>query len=60
MAKEKKEEIIETKYSKEQILKSKRYAHRKDLLNISLEEDKEYSFKEIDKIIEDFMNKEVK
>lgn len=60
MAKKKEEEIIETKYSKEQILKSKRYAHRKDLLNISLDDEKEYSFNEIDKIIADFMDKEVK
>ena len=41
-------------YSKEQIIASKKYSNRKDILN-----DEEYSFSRIDEIIENFMNKEV-
>ena len=59
MAKEKKV-IDETTYSKEQIIGSKKYSDRKDLLNVLLEDEKEYGFTEIDEMIENFMNKEVK
>ena len=58
MAKTKKEneEIL---YSKEQIISSKKYSNRKDILSVLLKEDEEYSFSRIDEIIENFMNKEV-
>lgn len=58
MAKTKKEneEIL---YSKEQIIASKKYSNRKDILNVLLQNDEEYSFTKIDEIIENFMNKEV-
>lgn len=58
MAKGKKEneEIL---YSKEQIIASKRYSNRKDILNVLLKDDEEYSFTMIDEIIENFMHKEV-
>ena len=46
-------------YSKEQIIASKKYSNRKDILNVLLKDDEEYSFSRIDKIIEEFMNKEV-
>ena len=46
-------------YSKEQIIASKKYSNRKDILNVLLKEDEEYSFSRIDEIIEEFMNKEV-
>ena len=46
-------------YSKEQIIASKRYSNRKDILNVLLKDDEEYSFSKIDEIIENFMNKEV-
>lgn len=46
-------------YSKEQIIKSKKYSNRKDILNVLLKDDEEYSFSRIDEIIEEFMNKEV-
>ena len=46
-------------YSKEQIIASKRYSNRKDILNVLLKDDEEYSFSRIDEIIEEFMNKEV-
>lgn len=57
---EKNQEIIEVKYSKEQILKSKKYANRKDILAVILEENKIYSHEEIEKEIDKFMKKEVK
>ncbi|PIM79157.1 MULTISPECIES: hypothetical protein [Fusobacterium] len=46
-------------YSKEQIISSKKYSNRKDILNVLLKDDEEYSFSRIDEIIEEFMNKEV-
>ena len=49
----------EVLYSKEQIITSKKYSNRKDILNVLLKEDEEYSFSRIDEIIENFMNKEV-
>lgn len=49
----------EVLYSKEQIISSKKYSNRKDILNVLLKDDEEYSFSKIDEIIEEFMNKEV-
>ena len=49
----------EVLYSKEQIIVSKKYSNRKDILNVLLKDDEEYSFTKIDEIIENFMNKEV-
>lgn len=46
-------------YSKEQIIASKKYSNRKDILNVLLKDNEEYSFSRIDEIIEEFMNKEV-
>lgn len=46
-------------YSKEQIISSKKYSNRKDILNVLLKDDEEYTFSRIDEIIEEFMNKEV-
>ena len=46
-------------YSKEQIIASKKYSNRRDILNVLLKDDEEYSFSKIDEIIEEFMNKEV-
>lgn len=59
---EKKEAIktTESKYSKEQLLKSKKYANRKDLLGVLLDDEKEYSFTEVDAEIEKFMKRGVK
>ncbi len=49
----------ETKFTKENILKSKKYHNRKDLLNVLLE-DKEYTFSEVDALIDKFMKGKVK
>lgn len=66
MAKKKEEEIIvknlnkEEKFSKEQILKSKKFADNRDLLMTILEDKKEYSFSDIDNLVKKFLEMEVK
>lgn len=50
----------ELKFDKKQIVTSEKYKLRVDVLNAILEEDKLYSIKEIDKMIENFMKSEVK
>lgn len=57
---EKTKEKTEQKFIKSQIVISEKYKNRADILNVMLEEEKEYSFSEVDKIIEKFLNKEVK
>lgn len=47
-------------FTKEQIVSSKRYGHKRDLVSVLLEEGKTYTLKEVDKLIESFMKKEVK
>ena len=53
-------EKTEKSFSKSQILSSKKYFDRKDLLNVILKEDKEYTLLEVNKLIDDFMKKAVK
>lgn len=48
------------KYTKEQIVTSKKYRLRRDLLNALLDKDKSYSLEEVDKIIDNFMKRKVK
>ncbi|WP_334293572.1 hypothetical protein [Clostridioides difficile] len=43
------------KFTKEQIVNSKKYVNRKDLLNAILEENELYSFSEVEEIINNFM-----
>lgn len=50
----------ETKFVKSQIVSSDKYKNRADLLNVLLEDDKEYTLSEIDKKLEDFLGREVK
>lgn len=50
----------ETKFVKSQIIGSDKYKNRADLLNVLLEDDKEYTSSDIDKKLEDFLGKEVK
>lgn len=60
MDKEKEEiKTTESKYSKEQLLKSKKYSNRKDLLEVLLDSTKEYSFTEVDAEIDKFMKRGV-
>ncbi|WP_024832386.1 hypothetical protein [Ruminiclostridium josui] len=46
-------------FSKEQIISCKRYAGRKDLLNVLLESNKMYSFDEVDNSINNFLKGKV-
>lgn len=50
----------EVTFSKAQILKSNEYFGKVDLLNVLLEEEKKYTIKEVNKLIDGFMKKEVK
>ncbi len=50
----------EEKYIKSQIVVSDRYRNRADILNVLLEDDKEYTLSEVDKKLKDFLGKEVK
>lgn len=42
-------------FSKEDLVNSKKYQHRRDLLNAILEDDKTYTIQEVDSKIEKFM-----
>ena len=50
-------EVIETTvlYTKAQIYKAKRYMNQKDIITVMLEEDKRYTFDQVDKLIEQFL-----
>lgn len=50
---------IEDKFSKEQIVKSKRFRNNIDLLNAILKENKQYTLKEVEEIIKNFMKGKV-
>lgn len=50
----------ETKFVKSQIVSSDKYKNRADLLNVLLEDDKEYTLSEIEKKLEDFLSREVR
>ena len=55
MAKGKKvETIIEDRFTKQQIVNSKKYKKNVDLLNALLKDDKLYTLEEVNKTIEDF------
>lgn len=56
-----KNEIVNTEnvYTKEQILKSKKYKNRADLLNTILQDNKEYTITQVDGEIEKFMKRKV-
>ncbi|HHI5792494.1 TPA: hypothetical protein ACP6IR_002268 [Clostridioides difficile] len=43
------------KFTKEQIVNSKKYVNRKDLLNAILKENELYSFSEVEEMINKFM-----
>ncbi len=55
-----KESTNEVGFTKSQLLKSKKYIHQTDVLNVILEDDKNYTIKEVEKLIDGFMKKEVK
>lgn len=47
-------------FSKEKLLKTKKYANRRDLLGVLLEDGKVYTFAGVDEIVEEFLKVEVK
>ena len=49
-----------TKYSKEQLVRSERYMHRRDLLNALLKDGAVYSIQEVDTMLEKYMKGKVK
>ena len=59
MAKLKKENETPV-FTKESLLNSKKYMFQKDLLNILLDEDKEYTLEEVDKKINEFKTGKIK
>ena len=50
----------DVKFTKEQLVKSKKYFDKVDLLNVLLQDGQEYTIKQVDELIESFMKKEVK
>lgn len=52
------EKVAEVKaaptFTKKQFIKSQRFAKHRDLLNVLLEDDKEYTIEEVEKVIKDF------
>ena len=50
----------DNKYSKQKILKSKKYSDKQDLINALLKDDTQYSITEVDELINDFMTGAVK
>lgn len=54
-------DLAETiKFTKTQILLARKYRHQKDVVNVVLEDGQLYSLKEVDRLINRFMKKEVK
>ena len=53
--KNKTDKTTEALYTKEQILSSKKYSHRKDVLNVVLKDNQQYTLKEVDGLIDNFM-----
>lgn len=53
-------ELNEPKFSKEQIVASKRYLKNVDFLNGNLIDGQEYSLDEVDALIDEFMKGQVK
>lgn len=49
-----------TAFAKNQILGSTKYAHKRDLLNALLKEDKTYTSEQVDGLIQKFMEGKVK
>lgn len=56
----KKIEKQEDLFTKEQILASKRYSTRRDVLGAILADDKEYTFEQVDSLLKRFMERKVK
>ncbi len=53
------EEITSSKFSKQQIIESKKFRSRVDVLNVILDENKQYTLEEVEKEINKFMKGKV-
>lgn len=61
MAKENKEAITkEKKFPKNSLVNSEKYKSKKVLLKVLLKDDENYSFEEVEKIIEGYLKRKVK
>ncbi len=60
MAEKKTVENTESKFTKEQIVSSKKYIEDSDIVRALLEDNKKYTLKEVDSIIEKFRKGKVK
>jgi hypothetical protein len=60
MATKKKEIQQESKFTKEQILASKKYSNRRDVLVAILGDDKSYTLEQVDSLLDKFMKGKVK
>lgn len=49
----------EVKFTKDSIVRSEKYKNRADILNVLLEEDKEYTLETVDNLIKNFMKGKV-
>lgn len=47
-------------FLKEQLLSAEKYSNRKDILGVLLEDGKEYSFDQVDTLMDEFMKGKVK
>ncbi|MGE4214848.1 MAG: hypothetical protein AB7E42_08745 [Anaerotignaceae bacterium] len=54
------EAVVEAKFTKEQLLSSKKYIGSKDILTALLTEGESYTHAEVSKLTEDFMKGEIK
>jgi len=54
------EEPKKIRFTKAQLVSSKKYRDRKDLLNVLLKDDATYGFDDVDELIEQFMKGKVK
>ena len=62
MAKKKTDEVVQevvSAYSKEQILASKKYENRRDILGVLLKDGEEYELEKVDSLLEKFMKGKV-
>ena len=58
--KENEESIQQDKYTKHNLLNSKRYIKQKDLINALLEDDRKYTLQEVDSIINKYLKGVIK
>ena len=50
---------LEQQFEKEQIIKSKKYRESADIVGALLRDGESYTFKQVDKALDDFMKKEI-